>query len=534
MEEQPSSLVLMGKELYSRNLIDTLVDEEGIRRIDLSTIGEIDPDVLSLVPSEMAQRYRLIPFALEGSAISVVTSNPFDLYAQKAVEVKTNAQPSVYFASDEQIEEWISRLYFQDTALAAVDEKKSDVELEEDFQEAELNIDLNHSPDDAPAIRLVNSILKQAIQDRASDIHIEPQEKSVKIRFRIDGILHEIFTLHKKYQSGVVSRIKIMAGLDIAERRVPQDGRIKLRIFGRSVDIRVSTLPTIYGEKVVKRILDKRGQSLNIEDLGLEPELREGFLQALTAPHGMILVTGPTGSGKTTTLYSALNHVNSPDKNIITVEDPVEYRLRGINQIQAQPEVGLTFAAGLRAILRQDPDVVMVGEIRDQETAEIAIRASLTGHLVFSTLHTNSGIATIMRLIDMGIDRYLICSAVSLIVAQRLVRCNCLHCIEPYEVEPAVLERFGEDREILDEVILTHGAGCEHCGGTGYSGRFAIFEFFYLTSVFRNLILKDASLEEIAAKAAEMKMETLQANGLRKVSYGLTTIEEILRVTTEA
>lgn len=525
----------MAQDLYPIDIIQSLVDKEEIRRIELSTIRSIDPNVLNLIPADLALKYKMIPFERANNYLSIATSNPFDLDAQEVVKVRTHSELKVHFTPEEQIEEWIGKLYFQrdDFFENMEEDSDSDIVVEDDFQEQELNIELSHAGDDAPAIRFVNSILKQAIQERSSDIHIEPQETCLKIRFRIDGVLKEAATIHKKYQSGILSRIKIMAGLDIAERRVPQDGRIKLRIFGRSIDIRVSTLPTIYGEKIVKRILDKEGQSLNIEDLGLEPELRETFIEALNAPHGMILVTGPTGSGKTTTLYSALSHVNSPEKNLITVEDPVEYRLKGVNQIQARPEVGLTFAAGLKAILRQDPDVVMVGEIRDLETAEIAIRAALTGHLVFSTLHTNSGVATLMRLIEMGIDKYLICSSIILILAQRLVRRTCLHCIEPYEVDPTLLQPFEREKRIIKDVVFTKGLGCEHCGGTGFWGRVAIFEFFYLNNTIRELILQDATMDEIAEKARDLEMETLMVNGLRRVSYGLTTIEELLRVTAE-
>lgn len=524
------------KEHFPIDIIQALVDEEGVPRINLSDIGIVDPEVLNLVPAEMAQKYKFLPFAKKGDAIAVAMSNPFDIFAQKAFTEKTDFQPQVHYSPEEQIEEWIGKLYFQNSELIddLKDESEMDIVVEEEFQDPEASIViLGDQSSNAPAIRYVNTILKQAIQERASDIHIEPQENNLKVRFRIDGILAEIATIQKKYQQGIISRIKIMSGLDIAERRVPQDGRIKIRIFGRSVDLRVSTLPTIYGEKIVMRILDKEGQSLNISDIGFEPEIEDKFLHALNQPHGLILVTGPTGSGKTTTLYSALNHVNSPDKNLITVEDPVEFRLKGINQVQAKPEVGLTFAAGLRSILRQDPDVVMVGEIRDTETAEIAIRAALTGHLVFSTLHTNNSIETIMRLIDMGIDKYLLCSSIQLIVAQRLVRRICFHCSDEYEIEGAMLERFEYDRELLEKATLYRGTGCDHCGGTGYRGRVAIFEFFYLNNTLRDVILKGANVKEIWEKAREFGMDSLLTNGLRKVCEGITTVEEVLKVTTE-
>jgi len=331
-------------------------------------------------------------------------------------------------------------------------------------------------------------------------------------------------------QAGIISRIKILGGLDIAERRVPQDGRTKIKIMGRQVDIRISSLPTIYGEKIVMRVLDKGSISLNIDDIGFEPVLMQKFKEVLSQAHGMVLVTGPTGSGKTTTLYSALNFVNSPEKNIITVEDPVEYRLKGVNQIQARPQVGLTFAAGLRSILRQDPDIVMVGEIRDSETAEIAIKAALTGHMVLSTLHTNDAVATIIRLLNMGIDKYLICSALSLIIAQRLARRICLHCKEPYTPDEEILTRLRALQVNPAEISFYHGRGCEHCGGSGFWGRIAVYEFFLLAREIKDLIIANAAEAELKDMGQHIGMETLLQNGLKKVRDGLTTIDEILRI----
>ncbi|KAA3660908.1 MAG: type II/IV secretion system protein [Calditrichaeota bacterium] len=346
-------------------------------------------------------------------------------------------------------------------------------------------------------------------------------------------MLHNASTLPKKLHPSIVSRIKILSALDIAERRLPQDGRTRMKIFGRDIDLRVSTLPTINGEKIVLRILDKDLHSLDIAEIGLEKELQEEFKTRLHEPHGMILVTGPTGSGKTTTLYSALNHVNTNEKNIVTVEDPVEYQLQGINQVEAKPDIGLTFSAGLRSTLRQDPDIIMVGEIRDLETAEIAMRSSLTGHLVFSTLHTNSSTASIMRLIDMGIEKHLLCSSLLLIVAQRLVRRICLHCSDVYEPDLSESHVIQKELHLLEGVTLYKGTGCQHCANTGYWGRVALFEMLTFNNALRDLVLSGESQDVLRRKAEEMGMETLLRNGIKKVRSGMTTIDEVLRVTSE-
>ncbi|MFQ5707755.1 MAG: GspE/PulE family protein [bacterium] len=519
--------------MQPNNIIHKLVEQDGIESVDLSQVGEINPDILNLIPEHIAIKYKLIPFSREGDSIAITMANPYDIVAQNAVRAKTSLKPRCYFTSEDQLEEWISKLYYQNETLIEEIEDAMEVgiEVEEEAQE-EVSLEvLKVKAQDAPAIRYVNYILLKAIQERASDIHIEPQEADLRIRFRIDGALRQIASPPKKLQSGIISRIKILASLDIAERRIPQDGRCKVRLLGRSVDFRISTLPTIYGEKLVLRILDKASHSLSIQDIGFDQAMLERFKQVLKEPHGIILVTGPTGSGKTTTLYSALSFINSEEKNIITIEDPIEYRLKGINQIQARAQVGLTFAAGLRSILRQDPDVVMVGEIRDLETAEIAIRAALTGHLVFSTLHTNSSIATIMRLVDMGIDKYLICSSILLIVAQRLVRRICLHCAEAYNLDAAMVHRIEDEVRHLKIRNFRRGRGCKRCGGTGYWGRVAVYEFLFLNNALRELILQSASLNQIAQKAKELGMETLWTNGLKMVCTGITTIEEILKVT---
>jgi len=515
------------------DVIKTLVDEEGIRVVDLTEIGAIDPEIVSSIPEEITLKHKIVPISHDEGYLHVAMANPFDLLAQEAIRSVTNYEPRFCFTPENQINEWLDKLYLKtDIEEYSKSFKQGQPENVQDASVVTIDT-LETTENDAPSIRYVNKILLNAIQERASDIHIEPQEKTLTVRFRIDGTLREIASVPKHLHAGIVSRIKILSSLDIAERRIPQDGRTNLNIFGRQVDIRTSTLPTINGEKVVMRILDKDLHSLNIADLGLDSHLQENFKQSLLEPHGMILVTGPTGSGKTTTLYSALNYLNSREKNIITVEDPVEYQMKRINQVQAKPDIGLTFAAGLRAILRQDPDIIMVGEIRDLETAEIAMRSALTGHLVFSTLHTNNSIATIMRLVDMGIDKYLICSSVNLIVAQRLIRRICFHCAEAYQPDDGALDRIPNGREQLANTLLRKGCGCAHCGGSGYWGRVAIFEFLPLTTELRELIIKDCSLDEIQAKALESGRESLLTNGLQKIKMGITTIDEILRVTSD-
>ncbi len=523
----------MENENPQTGVITTLVEQEGLEHIDLSQVGAIAPEILNTIPAEIAIKYKVIPFSKEKDVVLVTMANPFDIFAEEAIRADTHYRLKLHFTPEDQIDEWLGKLYLQNY-IPDYDESSA-ADHEEDGLEANvLNIDsLEEKADDAPAIKYVNKILVNAIRDRASDIHIEPQEKTLTVRFRIDGVLRDVASAPKQFQAGIISRIKILCSLDIAERRLPQDGRSKIKIFGRNIDLRISTLPTVFGEKVVLRILDKDLHSLNIADLGLEPDLQEKFKGALKQPHGLILVTGPTGSGKTTSLYSALNYVNMRDKNIITIEDPVEYQLKGINQVQAKPEIDFTFSAGLRSILRQDPDIIMVGEIRDLETAEIAMRSSLTGHLVFSTLHTNGSIQTLMRLIDMGIDRYLICAAIRLVLSQRLVRRICFHCSESYKFDTALLKRFIKNPAYFEKREFRRGKGCVHCGGTGYWGRVAIFEFFSLDNIIRNMILDNVSIDVIRKKAEELGMETLFKNGLKKVIAGITTIDEIMIVATD-
>lgn len=507
------------------------LQEAGIPQIKTDELGFIDPNIILMIPEEIARRHSLLAIGQEDNFLKVVMANPFDVVAKELVTNRTGWQLKIFYAPAAELQPLIERCYTQRANLEESIKELVDFEITPEIEKEENDADLLRiQAEDAPAIKFVNLTLLQAIQDRASDIHFEPQEKKLQIRFRVDGLLREVTPPPKKMQAGIISRIKILGGLDIAERRVPQDGRAKIKIMGRQIDIRISSLPTIYGEKIVMRILDSNSLSLNIDDIGFEPGLMQQFKTLLAQSHGMILVTGPTGSGKTTTLYSALNYVNSPEKNIITIEDPVEYRLEGINQIQARPQVGLTFAAGLRSILRQDPDIVMVGEIRDSETAEIAIKAALTGHLVLSTLHTNDAVATVIRLLNMGVDKYLICSALSLVIAQRLARRICLHCKEPYTPPIEIRQRLINLGVDPSDIIFYHGTGCEHCSGSGFWGRLAVYEFFRLTQEIKELVISNASEIELKQKAHELGMETLLENGLKKVREGLTTIEEVLRI----
>lgn len=510
--------------------IEKFVARENIPKMNFNELSFLDPSVIGLISEETARQFNIIAVSQKNRDLKVVMANPFDSVALNIVRERTGFNLDVFYAPYDEIMNQIEQAYIQKENLEEKMKELVNFEIEEEKEDEIDEKSLRIQAEDAPAVKFVNLLFLQAIHDRASDIHIEPLEKEIKVRFRVDGILKEASPGHKNMQSGIISRIKILGNLDIAERRIPQDGRAKVKVMGRQIDIRISTLPTIYGEKIVMRILDKGSISLDINDIGFGPKIMEKFKNVLSQSHGMVLVTGPTGSGKTTTLYSSLNYVNSVDKNIITVEDPVEYRLEGINQVQARPQVGLTFATGLRSILRQDPDIVMVGEIRDKETAEIAVKASLTGHLVLSTLHTNDAVATIIRLLNMGVDKYLISSSLSLIIAQRLARRVCLHCKTKYSPEPRVINRLKSLKIDPNDISFYKGEGCEYCGETGYWGRIAIYEFFFLYKDIKELIVEDASEAQIRKRGNELGMESLLEDGMKKVKKGLTTIDEILRI----
>ncbi len=498
----------------------------------INSIGpdDIDEELVKLLPIGFAKNYRLIPLRKEGEKVYMAFAPPLDLYAMDEVKSLYGSQIEPVLTTNKLLIDVINKVYERGKEVTDEIEDESLGIFETDIHEPK---DLLEAEDEAPIIRFVNSLMFQAVKDKASDIHIECFEKEVSVRFRKDGILHMITSVPKKIQSSLISRVKIMAELDIAEKRKPQDGRIRVKVAGRDVDVRISTVPTAWGESVVMRLLDRTTVILSLEDLGLEGEKLKSIDNLIHRSYGIVLVTGPTGSGKTTSLYASLERINSPDKKIITIEDPVEYQIMGINQIQVNAKVDLTFANGLRSILRQDPDVILVGEIRDRETADIAIHASLTGHLVFSTLHTNDSASAITRLIDMDIEPFLITSSLVAVVAQRLVRVFCKYCKQPYKPTDEELERIGIQRSDIPDGILFRAKGCSNCIETGYSGRTAIFETLIVNDDIRNLTLSTADSTSIKKLAVDCGMSTLRMDGADKVVKGVTSIDEVLRVTEE-
>jgi type IV pilus assembly protein PilB len=519
------------------SLVSFLSKQYSIPAITVAQVDP-DPDVLKLVPEQIAKKHSVLPIKRMGNTLTLAMADPTNVFALDDVGFMTGLQIQPVVASEAAIRKAFERLYETGASvtdmMSELEESDTDVEVveggEETFTKADV-FDLKESADEAPVVRLINMILTDAIRRGASDIHLEPYEKVFRVRFRIDGVLHEIMTPPKRLEAALTSRVKIMATLDIAERRLPQDGRIKLRYHQREIDFRVSTLPTIFGEKTVMRILDKDALQLDLTALGFDPWSMEQFTKAIHSPYGMILITGPTGSGKTTTLYSAIHTINSPDINIMTAEDPVEYNLKGVNQVQINDEIGRTFAACLRSFLRQDPDVILVGETRDLETAQIGIRAALTGHLVLSTLHTNDCPSTPARLLDMGIPPFLVSSSLQLILAQRLGRRVCRDCKEPYEATEESLVPYGHVPQGLGTINFYKGKGCQTCNFTGMKGRVAIYEVMPITTEIRDLILRNATTNEILDAACSQGMKTLRQNALQKVVDGVTTVEEVLRVT---
>ena len=487
------------------------------------------------LPINFAKRYQLLPVQRSGDAVVVATADPSQLGPLDDVRLLLHTPIRVVVAPGPVIVDAINRIYdaASNTAsdlMEGLDEDRLEM-MATDFEETQ---DLLDADEEAPIIRLVNSVLFQAVKDRASDIHIEPFERDLTIRFRIDGILYDIISPPKRFQPVIISRIKIMAGLNIAEKRLPQDGRIRIKLAGKEVDIRVSTVPTAYGERVVMRLLDRSATILRLDELGLNGHKLDLVDSLIHQSHGIVLVTGPTGSGKTTTLYAGLSRINSTDKNIITIEDPIEYQLHGVGQIQVNPKIELTFASGLRSILRQDPDVIMVGEIRDPETAKIAIQAALTGHLVFSTLHTNDSCGAITRLIEMGIEPFLVASSVIAVMAQRLLRRVCPACREPYRPSVEEMRQLGVSADDLEgRQVYRQGPGCPDCKQTGYRGRLGIHELLIVDDEVRNLTMKAADSASIRRVAAAKGMNSLREDGAEKVLSGQTTIEEVLRVTQE-
>ena len=504
----------------------------GIESVELIP-GDIEDAVFSLVPPQIVQKHQLVPFKLVGSTLTVAMSDPTDLVAINEVKFVTGYGVRVVLATPSHIKKTLDHR-FGGVSYDDVLKKFGDGEMEVVHDDDDVNLqELQQATMDAPVVTLVNAILADAAKRRCSDIHIEPYEKIFRVRFRVDGVLQEIMSPPLRLKNALVSRLKVMAGLDIAERRLTQDGRIKLKMgVGGELDIRVSVLPTLFGEKVVMRLLDKSNLQLDMAKLGFDPQNLQDFQEAIHKPYGMILITGPTGSGKSTTLYSALSELNKPDVNISTAEDPVEYNLVGINQVQVREQIGLNFAACLRSFLRQDPDIIMVGEIRDLETAQIGIKAALTGHLVLSTLHTNDCAATVDRLINMGVETFLLTSSINIILAQRLVRKICEQCKEPIEIKPEVLINLGVDAADVSSGFPTfQGRGCNNCGDTGYRGRLAVYEVMVMHEPLKELILKGASAIELKREAVKLGMSTLRMSALQKVRQGLTTIDETIRVT---
>jgi type IV pilus assembly protein PilB len=527
----------------------------GVPSINLSQF-EIDASIIKLIPADTAQKYQIIPLSRAGATLTIAMTDPTNVFAMDDIKFMTGYNVEPVVASEVAVEDALAKYYpaapkqaasttgsapsalemaskglqeFQTSLDAA-----GDVEVLEEIEEISAEA-LARQGEDAPVVRMVNVLLMSAIQKGASDIHIEPYEKEFRVRYRVDGILYNIMSPPLKMREAISSRIKIMAKLDIAEKRLPQDGRIKIRFndHGQSkeIDFRVSVLPTLFGEKIVLRLLDKDKLMLDMTKLGFEPESLKKFEQAILRPWGMVLVTGPTGSGKTNTLYSSLAKINTPETNIMTAEDPVEFNLAGINQVQVRESIGLNFAAALRSFLRQDPNIILVGEIRDFETAEIGVKAALTGHLVLSTLHTNDAPSTINRLMNMGIEPFLVASSVHLICAQRLVRRICAHCKEPHPHAVPALVQAGFTPDAAAGVVPMKGRGCDRCNNTGYRGRVGLYEVMEVSEELRELILVGASGPELRRKAIEEGMITLRQSGLRKVKDGVTTIEEVVRET---
>src|SRR5437773_2648366 len=537
--EKLGSVLVRLKLVNEEQLTGFLSRQYGIPSITLSHL-DIDPGILRLVPPQIAKKYEVLPVKRAANTLTLAMADPTNVFALDDVSFMTNLQVLPVVASQAAIRRAIERNYEnQGAAITEVltelaEDQVSNVEVVDDDEDSGGKVDvfeLKESADEAPVVKLVNMVLVDAIQKGASDIHWEPYEKVFRIRFRIDGVLHEILAPPNRLEAAIVSRLKIMSNLDIAERRMPQDGRIKLRYNTREIDFRVSILPTIFGEKAVLRILDKDALKLDLTQLGFDPWSLEKFGHAIKQPYGMVLITGPTGSGKTTTLYSAIHTINSPEHNIMTAEDPDEYNLKGVNQVQVDEGVGRTFSAALRSFLRQDPDIVLVGETRELETAQISIRAALTGHLVFSTLHTNDCPSTIARLVDMGIPPFLIASALQLILAQRLGRKVCKDCKEPYEAQEDSLVPYGHVPTGLGQTQFYKGKGCQVCNFTGMKGRVAIYEVMPMSQELRDAILKSAPTAELREIAQAQGMKTLRQAGLQKVIEGTTTVDEVLRVT---
>ncbi len=531
-------VLLRLKILNDDEVTHALAEHLSIEHVHFDDITKIDMNVARILPESIAKRFCLVAIGQIDNKVTIAMADPLNVIAIDTVTLKIRRQIEVVVGSPHEICQAIEVIYhgsdveeqhLRDLVETEVGKEEQESVFVEDAAEADISSEVAATK--PPVIRFVDLLLSQAVKSRASDIHIEPQERSMIIRMRIDGVLWDMVPPARKMQAAIITRIKILSEMDIAERRLPQDGRFKMKAPGRDIDVRVSVIPTIYGEKMVMRILDTSAVNHDLNQLGFEPELLEEFKTILSQPHGIIVVTGPTGSGKSTTLYSALSYLKDPTKNITTVEDPVEYRLAGINQIQVKPEIDLDFASCLRAILRQDPDIILIGEIRDKETVEIAIKASLTGHLVLSTFHTNDAPSAISRFIYMGIEQYLLASTLNLIVAQRLVRKICDRCKEPLKLSEEVLKRLKIAGEQARDAVFYHGRGCKACGGTGYMGRLPVFEFLVMDNDIRQKLIAGAGESQIRAMSRQKGYGGLLESGISKMLAGLTTAEEVLSVT---
>ena len=517
--------------ISEEDLAKFLSELYGVPSVDLSGFTP-DPSIVKLLPGDVASKFQAVPIARSGRRLTVAMANPSNIFAIDDIKFITGHEVQPVVAPESAIKKAIDKAYDSAATFESVMKGLDDeIEVIEDSVDDTPDVALLGEAEQAPVVKLVNSLISDAVRKGASDIHIEPYEKSLRVRFRIDGTLYEMMSPPFRMKPAIISRLKIMADLDIAERRIPQDGRIKLRLLGRNIDFRVSTLPTIFGEKVVMRILDKGNLNIDLNKLGFQEQALNDFSRAIAMPYGMVLVTGPTGSGKTTSLYSALSKINQPEVNIMTAEDPVEYNLDGINLVLVNEGVGLTFAAALRAFLRQDPNIVMVGEIRDIDTASIAVKAALTGHLVLSTLHTNDAPSTINRLVDMGVEPFLVASSTNLIMAQRLIRRVCNGCKSEVKLHPETLRELGLTEQEAAQTAFQEGKGCVDCSNTGYRGRLGVYEVMPISPKVRDLILDRSPTSQIKKQAVADGMLTLRMDGLSKLKNGVTTAEEVLKET---
>lgn len=515
--------------LSEERLLEFLTHIFGVEAVNPVGV-EVPASVLKLIPADVAGKFKVVPIYRHGRTLALAMADPTDMYAINDLKFISGLEIKPMVATESALAAAIEMYYHAQDDLEEMvkDLGEEDIELLEEQDEDDEGLE---EAEQAPVIKFVNSMIADAVRKRASDIHIEPAEKYFRVRFRIDGTLHEQIKQPPKMRNAIVSRVKIMAELDIAEKRLPQDGRIKVRVDNKTVDIRVSSLPTVHGEKIVMRILDRGNLSLDLDRFGFEPTALQAFVRAVEAPYGMVLVTGPTGSGKTTTLYSALSRINRVGVNIMTTEDPVEYNIEGINQVQIHEEIGLTFAKSLRAFLRQDPNVIMVGEIRDSETGSIAVKAALTGHLVMSTVHTNDAPSTVDRLVDMGVEPFLVAASLNMVLAQRLVRKVCTKCKTEVGAHPEVVRELGLPQSEVKGLKFYEGRGCSHCNNTGYAGRQGVFEVMPITPRIRKMILDRATTESIKRQAMAEGMLSLRQDALLKLKAGITTVEEVLRET---